>query len=100
MGEGQEQGFASNSVCGAHSVTCSVHNDWFLKNEKQEFGKSRFKMHWVVATWLITSLLGLGMGHNTLFEGRKNLLMLSRYVSFQYQNCVRCFPKISNRNET
>ncbi|XP_039531360.1 uromodulin-like 1 [Pimephales promelas] len=26
-------------------------------------------MHWVVATWLITSLLGLGMGHNTLFEG-------------------------------
>ncbi|XP_056127525.1 uromodulin-like 1 [Rhinichthys klamathensis goyatoka] len=26
-------------------------------------------MHWVVATWLIASLLGLGMGHNTLFEG-------------------------------
>ncbi|XP_058646209.1 uromodulin-like 1 [Onychostoma macrolepis] len=26
-------------------------------------------MHWVVGTWLITSLLGLGMGHNTLFEG-------------------------------
>ncbi|XP_077098464.1 uromodulin-like 1 [Siphateles boraxobius] len=26
-------------------------------------------MHWAVATWLITSLLGLGMGHNTLFEG-------------------------------
>ncbi|XP_052422908.1 uromodulin-like 1 [Carassius gibelio] len=25
-------------------------------------------MHWVVGTWLITSLLGLGMG-NTLFEG-------------------------------
>ncbi|XP_067255339.1 uromodulin-like 1 [Chanodichthys erythropterus] len=26
-------------------------------------------MHWVVGTWLITSLLGLGMGHNTLSEG-------------------------------
>lgn len=75
-------------------------SQWLVfKNEKQEFGKSRFKMHWVIATWLITSLLGLGMGHNTLFEGRKNLLMLSKYVSFQFQNCVRCFPKISNRNK-
>ncbi|XP_043105776.1 uromodulin-like 1 [Puntigrus tetrazona] len=26
-------------------------------------------MHWVVGIWLIVSLLGLGMGHNTLFEG-------------------------------
>ncbi|XP_067289925.1 uromodulin-like 1 [Pseudorasbora parva] len=26
-------------------------------------------MHWVVGTWLISSLLGLGTGHNTLFEG-------------------------------
>jgi len=83
------EGFALNSVCGAHRVTCSVYNDWFLKTRSRNFGKSRFKMHWVVATWLITSLLGLGMGHNTLFEGRKNLLMLSKYDS----------PKISNRNK-
>jgi len=75
------EGFALNSVCGAHRVTCSVYNDWFLKTRSRNFGKSRFKMHWVVATWLITSLIGLGMGHNTLFEGRKNLLMLSKYVS-------------------
>ncbi|XP_055064180.2 uromodulin-like 1 isoform X1 [Misgurnus anguillicaudatus] len=26
-------------------------------------------MQWVVGTWFITSLLGLGRGHNTLFEG-------------------------------
>ncbi|XP_056592036.1 uromodulin-like 1 [Triplophysa dalaica] len=31
-------------------------------------------MHWVVGTWLITSFLGLGRGHNTLFEGYEQSL--------------------------
>ncbi|KAI7793782.1 putative uromodulin-like 1, partial [Triplophysa rosa] len=30
--------------------------------------------HWVVGTWLITSFLGLGRGHNTLFEGYEQSL--------------------------
>jgi len=37
------EGFALNSVCGDHRVTCSVHNDWFLKNEKQEFWKIKIQ---------------------------------------------------------
>lgn len=48
-------------------------------------------MHWVVGTCLITSLLGLGMGHDPLFEGRKNLLVFSNYALLKYQIYLRWF---------